>query len=80
MYYVEFGISPIDILKYLTSVNAEINGLNDRGIIQPGKLADLIAVNGNPLLDISVLREVPTVMKGGVFLKFKGTELTSPLR
>jgi imidazolonepropionase-like amidohydrolase len=80
MYYVEFGISSIDILKYLTSVNAEINGLNDRGIIQPGKLADIIAVDGNPLLDISVLREAKTVMKGGVFLKYKGTELTSPLR
>ncbi|MEN6320317.1 MAG: amidohydrolase family protein [Syntrophaceae bacterium] len=80
MYYIEFGIPIFDILKYLTSVNAEINGLDDRGIIQPGKLADIIAVDGNPLLDISVLREVPTVMKGGVFLKYKGMELTSPLR
>jgi len=77
LYYVEFGIPGLDILKYLTSINAEINGLDDRGIIRPGKIADLIMVEGNPLMDPSILREVPTVMKGGVFLKYKGRELTS---
>ena len=76
-YYVEFGISAWDILKYLTSVNAHINGRADRGIIRPGKLADLIMVDGNPLMDLSVVREVPTVMKGGVFLKYRGMELSS---
>ncbi len=75
MHYVEFGIPFFDILKYLTSVNAKINGLDDRGVIQPGKLADLIAVNGNPLMDPLVLTKVHTVMKGGVFLKYKGVEL-----
>ena len=79
MHYVEFGIPFFDILKYLTSVNAKISGLDDRGVIQPGKLADLITVDGNPLMDPSVLTEVPTVMKGGVFLKYKGLELTSSL-
>jgi imidazolonepropionase-like amidohydrolase len=77
MHYVEFGISFCDILKYMTSVNARISGLNDRGVIQKGKLADLIMVNGNPLVDITVLRDVSTVMKGGVFLKYKGIESTS---
>jgi imidazolonepropionase-like amidohydrolase len=77
MHYVEFGITYFDILKCMTSVNAEINGLDDRGVIQPGKLADLIMVDGNPLEDISVLNEVTTVMKGGVFLKYQGKELTS---
>ena len=79
LYYVEFGISALDILKYLTSVNSQVNGLDDRGIIRPGKLADLIMVDGNPLMDPSLLREVPTVMKGGVFLKYKGMELSSSL-
>ena len=78
-HYVEFGIPFFDILKYLTSVNAGINGLNDRGIIQRGKLADLIWVEGNPLKDISVINKVSTVMKGGVFLKYKGKELTASL-
>ncbi len=77
MHYVEFGISLPDILKYMTSVNAKINGLDDRGVIQPGKLADLITVNGNPLIDPAVLSDVPTVMKGGVFLKYKGMESAS---
>lgn len=76
-YYLELGIPEFDILRYLTSLNSAINGLDDRGIIQPGKLADLIMVNGNPLIDLTVLREVPTVIKGGVFLKYKGTELSS---
>jgi imidazolonepropionase-like amidohydrolase len=75
-HYVEFGIPFFDILKYLTSVNAGINGLDDRGVIKPGKLADLILVEGNPLIDpVSVLSEVSTVMKGGIFLKYKGIEL-----
>lgn len=69
MHYVEFGISCYDVLKYMTSVNAEISNLNDRGIIQKGKLADLIMVKGNPLKDITVLNNVTTVMKGGVILK-----------
>ena len=77
LYYLEFGIPCWDILKYLTSVNAAINGLDDRGIIQTGKLADLVMVEGNPLMDPLLLKEVPTVMKGGVFLKREGRELTS---
>jgi imidazolonepropionase-like amidohydrolase len=74
MHYVEFGIPLLDILRYLTSENAKINGLNDRGTIQQGKLADLILVDGNPLNDPSVLTKVSVVMKGGVFLKDNGLE------
>ena len=79
MHYVDFGISTFDILKYLTSFNAEINDLKDRGIIRKGKLADLIVVDGNPLNDINVLHEISTVIKGGVFLKYKDLELTTRL-
>lgn len=78
MHYVEFGISLLDILKYLTSVNAKINGLNDRGVIQKGKLADLILVDGNPLNDPSVLTKVSAIMKGGVFLKDNGNGVIDP--
>jgi len=74
-YYKEFGMDTLDILKYLTSFNAELNDLKDRGRVEPGKLADLIAVQGDPLADISVLDAVSMVMKGGVFLKYKDREL-----
>jgi imidazolonepropionase-like amidohydrolase len=50
-----------------TSLNAEIIGWQDRiGSIEKGKLADLIAVPGNPLQDITLLQRVGFVMKGGV--------------
>jgi imidazolonepropionase-like amidohydrolase len=53
-----------------TSINAEIIGWNDRlGTIQPGKLADIIAVPGNPLEDVTVIRKVNFVMKGGTIYR-----------
>ena len=49
-----------------TSLNAEILGWQDRvGWIAPGKFADLIAVNGDPLADITLLEKLSFVMKGG---------------
>jgi imidazolonepropionase-like amidohydrolase len=49
-----------------TSTSAEIIGWNDRlGTVQPGKLADIIAVPGNPLEDVTVMQKVNFVMKGG---------------
>jgi imidazolonepropionase-like amidohydrolase len=74
-HYVEFGISLLDTLKYLTSKNARINGLDDRGVVQQGKLADLIVVDGNPLIDPSALAKVTMVIKGGVLLKRMEDEL-----
>jgi imidazolonepropionase-like amidohydrolase len=53
-----------------TSLNAEIIGWNDRiGSIEPGKLADIIAVPGDPLKDITLLRRVGFVMKGGAIYR-----------
>lgn len=69
-HYSEFGIPSHDILKYLTSVNAKINNLGDRGTLRAGNLADILVVDGNPLQDIMKLGEVRAVMKGGVFLKY----------
>ena len=49
-----------------TSLNAEIMGWSDRvGSIEPGKFADLAAVSGDPLQDITQLQKVGFVMKGG---------------
>ena len=48
---------------------AELLGVDDRGVIEEGKLAHLIAVNGSPLEDISLLQDVAFVMKNGKIYK-----------
>jgi imidazolonepropionase-like amidohydrolase len=63
---VEYGMTPLAALRSATSGNARILRLDDRGIIAPGKLADLVAVEGDPSADIHALRKVRLVMKGGV--------------
>ncbi len=61
------GEKPMDAIISATSLNAEIMGWSDRvGTVEQGKLADLIAVAGNPLDDIAELTRVRFVMKGGV--------------
>ena len=66
---VAYGMKPLDVLRSVTNVNAEVFHLPERGSIRKGYLADLIAVEGNPLEDISALRKVQLVMKGGEFYK-----------
>ncbi len=63
------GQSPIEAIRGATSVAAEVLGTPDRGRIAEGLLADLIAVDGNPLEDVSLLENVQFVMKGGVVYK-----------
>jgi imidazolonepropionase-like amidohydrolase len=60
------GLTPVRALQAGTVVNAEIMGVKDRvGSLEPGKLADVIAVAGDPLADITELQRVKFVMKGG---------------
>jgi imidazolonepropionase-like amidohydrolase len=67
---VKLGESPMAAIVSATRINAEIMGWSDRvGTIEPGRFADLIAVTGDPLRDISVLEGVNWVMKGGVIYK-----------
>jgi imidazolonepropionase-like amidohydrolase len=66
--------SPRDVLLSATRVNAEILGQTGRlGVIAPGALADLIAVDGNPLADLGLLqdqgRHLALIMKNGAFVK-----------
>ena len=62
---VEYGMSPSDALHAATAGNASIFELDDRGRVEPGLLADLVAVQGDPTDDIGALRAVDMVMKGG---------------
>lgn len=66
---VDYGMPIRDVLKSATSVNAEIFHLKDLGKIEKGFLADIIAVEGNPIKDIKVMRNVDFVMKDGVVYK-----------
>jgi imidazolonepropionase-like amidohydrolase len=59
------GLSPIDALRAATSVAAGACGLSDTGLLAPGKRADLLAVDGNPLLDITDLERVQLVVSNG---------------
>jgi len=69
---VRFGMTPSQALMSATSLTAELLGWEDRvGAIEPGFYADIIAVHGNPLDDISELEDVDFVMKGGVVYKNK---------
>jgi len=65
---VDFGMPPVDALKSATSVAGRVLHM-EIGEVKPGLLADLIAVDGNPTKDISALRQVKFVMKGGVIYK-----------
>lgn len=66
---VEYGMSQLDVLRATTSLNADTFHLADRGRIGPGLLADLVAVRGNPLEDMSAVRAVQMVMKGGQIVR-----------
>jgi imidazolonepropionase-like amidohydrolase len=69
---VEHGMRPIDALKAATSVNAELFGIAAQtGTLEPGKLADIIAVPGDPLVEIRQTEKVFFVMKEGVIYKSK---------
>lgn len=64
---VAYGMKPIDVLKSATSVNADVFGLaGTLGRVKPGLLADLVAVEGDPTVEIAAVRRVKLVMKGGV--------------
>jgi imidazolonepropionase-like amidohydrolase len=59
-------MSPIQAVRAATSGAAELLGMqNDVGSITVGKYADLVAVKGDPLADISLLQKIDFVMKGG---------------
>ncbi|BAV40023.1 metal-dependent hydrolase family protein [Mycobacterium ulcerans] len=62
---VHWGMSALAVLRAATVTAAELINVTDRGRLAAGQLADIIAVAGNPLDDITVTRNVGFVMKGG---------------
>jgi imidazolonepropionase-like amidohydrolase len=62
---VAWGMRAPAALRAATSVNARLFGLEDRGALRPGLLADLVAVEGDPTQDIAALRRVRAVVLGG---------------
>jgi imidazolonepropionase-like amidohydrolase len=62
---VNRGMTPLQALRAATTVSAELIDVSDRGRLEEGLLADIIAVPGDPLSDISVTESVRFVMKGG---------------
>jgi imidazolonepropionase-like amidohydrolase len=70
---VRGGMTPIDALRAATINGAELTGRSgDIGTLEPGKFADIVAVEGDPLTDITVMEKVVFVMKGGEVIKNAG--------
>jgi imidazolonepropionase-like amidohydrolase len=69
-YMVDWGMTPAQALHSATVTASELLGMeNQIGTIEVGKLADIVAVQGDPTKDVTVLNKVDFVMKGGVVYK-----------
>jgi imidazolonepropionase-like amidohydrolase len=62
---VDRGMTPLQAIRAATTVSAELIDADDRGRLEAGQFADVIAVPGDPLADIGVTEDVRFVMKGG---------------
>ncbi|MCW3466003.1 metal-dependent hydrolase family protein [Chitinophaga nivalis] len=73
-YMVEAGMPPMEVIQAATISAADLLGVKDKlGSIEAGKLADIVAVDGDPLRDIQVMSKVVFVMKDGVVYKDNNT-------
>ncbi|HEV2991965.1 MAG TPA: amidohydrolase family protein [Candidatus Angelobacter sp.] len=69
-YMVKYGMTPLQAIRSATTTAAELLGMsNDIGDVAPGKFADIVAVKGDPLNDITLLQHIDFVMKGGEVVK-----------
>ena len=74
-FMVKYAMTPAQAIRAATSNAADLIGsATDVGTITPGKYADIIAVDADPLADVRALEDVSFVMKGGVVYKEKGAE------
>jgi imidazolonepropionase-like amidohydrolase len=71
-YLVEAGMTPMQAIQAATASAAALIGQSEKiGSLEAGKLADVVAVNTDPLKDVTVLEKIPFVMKGGVIYRGK---------
>jgi len=66
---VRYGMTPVQAIQAATVNASQALGREDVGVIEAGRFADLIAVPGDPSVDVAVLESVPFVMKGGDVVK-----------
>lgn len=67
---VKFGMNPAQAIRSATTTAADLMGVKDTlATVESGKLADIVAVPGDPLVDVSVMEKVDFVMKGGVVVR-----------
>lgn len=71
-YVKRFGIAPLDVVRWATVNGAALGGGDELGAIEAGRLADLLVVDGDPSIDIGLLRDsgnLRAIMKDGEFVK-----------
>lgn len=69
-YLVRLGLSPLAAIRMATTWAAELMGWSDRvGSLAPGRFADLVAIDGDPLADVTLLERPVVVVKGGVVVR-----------
>jgi len=66
---VRYGMTPVQAIRSATLHAAEALGRDDVGVLESGRWADLIAVNGDPTQDVTLLEHIPVVIKGGDVVK-----------
>jgi imidazolonepropionase-like amidohydrolase len=67
---VKLGLTPLQAIQAATVNDADLLGWSDKvGTLEPGKWADMVAVDGDPLADVTILEHVKFVMKGGEVVK-----------
>lgn len=70
-YVKQVGIAPLDVLRWATSNGGRLSGL-PVGVVEPGRYADLLVVDGDPSVDVAVLQDAAklrAILKGGAFVK-----------
>lgn len=66
---VQYGMTPVEAIRSATLNAAEALGSSDVGVLEAGRYADLVAVAGDPTADVTLLEDIPVVLKGGVLVK-----------
>jgi imidazolonepropionase-like amidohydrolase len=75
---VKHGMAPMQVIRSATSLAADHMGIaDDVGAIEVGRYADLVAVRGNPLEDITVLQNISVVVKGGTIVSQQSVQATT---